>query len=64
MSFTVNDEVGLNDFADDERGDIITAPAETVPFDQLDEVQAEYADYFVDPSYFSSNNKRKQYGHS
>ena len=31
----MNDEVGLNDFADDERGDTITAPAETVPFDQL-----------------------------
>ena len=52
MSHNVNDEVGFNDFADDERGDTITAPAETVPFDQLDEVQAEYADYFVDPSFF------------
>jgi hypothetical protein len=64
MSHNVNDEVGFNDFADDERGDTITAPAETVPFDQLDEVQAEYADYFVDPSFFSSNNRRTQHGYT
>ena len=64
MSYNINDEVGLNDFADDEQGDIISAPAETVPFAELDEIQAEYADYLVDPSFISNNNRRTQHGHT
>ncbi len=64
MSYNINDEVGLNDFADDEQGDIISAPAETVPFAELDEIQAEYADYLVDSSFFSNNNRRTQHGHT
>ena len=64
MSYNINDEVGLNDFADDQRGDIISAPAETVPFAELDEIQAEYASYLVDPSFFSNNNGRTQHGHT
>ena len=64
MSHTVNDEIGLNDFTDDERGDTISAPVETVPFAELDEVQAEYADYLVDPSFFSLNDRRTQHGHT
>ena len=64
MSYNINDEIGLNDFADDQRGDIISAPAETVPFAELDEIQAEYADYLVDPSFFSNNNRRTQHGHT
>ena len=49
----LHDEFGLNNFADDQRGDVILAPTDTVPDDELDEVQAEYADYLSFPSFFS-----------
>lgn len=56
----LHDEFGLNDFADDQRGDVILAPSDTVPDDELDEIQAEYADYLSSPSFFS--NRSVQHG--
>lgn len=60
----LQDEYGLNDFTDDQRGDVLLEPTDTVPNDELDEIQAEYSEYLSSPSFFSNNNRRTQHGHT